>query len=549
MEQQFFIENVKYRFYLRSTQVDKPKPLYCKISVCGMCYKVSLRVKCKPSQWHTKLQKAYISCYLCEIDNHNNYIVNIKITEMAKKIDAIKTDIANNPSKYADVTDAFTALHNLTNGKSDIVSDDWLKAFKRYAVNNNSMYLTAYGHLCDFIVKNKQYADIKQLATTKGIRAFLNYEYERKKNNGEPLSRTSIQKNIDCIRRMIKEVILIEKEIITKTQFNDILFPQLENDTDTYGNEIALDDKELLSFINYVPQGEKDAFARDVFLLCCGLGIRISDVAKVSTHIEQVTAKVKALNMFQQKTNGRVYAPILFPFVDDVFNRHSMADFNILKKKRERDKIVGQIQEIAKNVVKQETVKIAEHRGRNTKITEKEIPRWQKVGTHTGRRTFCTILYLRGWDYEEIAEHTGHSTEQVKQYVKVSKNDRIKYAEYTADELVPMYNFDYENPQPQQQIAPITIPQPQVKGVQTTLINSLNEGQKVLAMLGVEDVQDIDNIDDVLTLICVREHELKQMYGNKLLRGNIKQVFNTYATTKERKQALAELIAEIQKDD
>lgn len=544
MEQQFFIENVKYRFYLRSTQVDKPQPLYCKISVYGMCYKVSLRVKCKPSQWHTKLQKAYISCYLCELDNHNNYIVNITIEEMAKKIEIIKTDIANNPSKYADATDAYTALHNLTHGKSDIVSDDWLKAFKRYAINNNGMYKTAYGHLCDFIVKNKHYADIKQLATTKGIRAFLDYEYDRKKSNGEPLSRTSIQKNIDCIRRMIKEVILIEKEIITKTQFINILFPELKNDTDTYGNEIALDDKELLGFINYVPQNEKDAFARDTFLLCCGLGIRISDVAKVGTHIEQVTAKVKALNMFQKKTNGRVYAPILFPFVDDVFNRHSKADFDILKKKRERDKIVGQIQEIAKNVVKQETVRVGEHRGRDTKITEKEIPRWQKVGTHTGRRTFCTILFLRGWDYEEIAEHTGHSIEQVKEYVKVNKNARIQYAEYTADELVPMYDFDYTNPQ--QQTSP---PQPQVNGVQTTLINSLTEGQRVLTMLGIEDAIDYDNIDDILTLLCHKEYELKQQYGDKLLRGNIKQVFNSYATTAERKKALQELIDEIQKTE
>ena len=62
-----------------------------------------------------------------------------------------------------------------------------------------------------------------------------------------------------------------------------------------------------------------------------------------------------------------------------------------------------------------------------------EISKWEKVGTHTARRTFATNMVLAGVDISKIMKITGHKTEQeFRKYVKI---DHVQSAVSVIDEV------------------------------------------------------------------------------------------------------------------
>jgi len=74
-----------------------------------------------------------------------------------------------------------------------------------------------------------------------------------------------------------------------------------------------------------------------------------------------------------------------------------------------------------------EMVKIEQVRGGVTKTLM--LPKWRLVSTHTARRSFSTIGYLRavaaGRDYEPIMDIIGHKSRATfLKYIKVSAEER-----------------------------------------------------------------------------------------------------------------------------
>ena len=186
------------------------------------------------------------------------------------------------------------------------------------------------------------------------------------------------------------------------------------------------------------------------------------------------------------------------------------------------------------------------------------------IKTHTGRRTFATILAHHRWQNADIMLYTGHKKEDTfKKYCKKTTEtqslfDKIRkerphdilqiteaYRQYGREE-------DTQQPQviviqqPQQQIAPITIPQQQLKDGEPT---DIGEAIAVLNMLGA-DIDDYIGITDYKTLlqqVSKYENKIKTQFGGG--RYEFKAIFNGSALPSERRIALHELLKALEQQN
>jgi integrase len=60
---------------------------------------------------------------------------------------------------------------------------------------------------------------------------------------------------------------------------------------------------------------------------------------------------------------------------------------------------------------------------RKDRTIESWKPKWELISSHTCRRTFCTLKYLKGMAAQDIMIFSGHKTEkQFMRYLKIEPN-------------------------------------------------------------------------------------------------------------------------------
>ena len=162
-----------------------------------------------------------------------------------------------------------------------------------------------------------------------------------------------------------------------------------------------------LSTIDRRPQHiRKLERARDMFVLCCNLGQRFSDMIR----IDKTCFDRNIFTILQQKTGVHAKVDIERMSID------RNTTYKILEKYDYKAPLTTDIscydkylKELLQYVgfdeqVKQET-KINGH------IEVSYEPKWKLVGSHTARRTFATNNLLKGIKTSEIRRATGHKSE------------------------------------------------------------------------------------------------------------------------------------------
>ena len=99
MENQYFVNELRASFLLRKRKSRKPTSIYMSIYIGKKQFKFPLKVRVYPDHWSHKLQKAFTSNILCELDNKNNQIVNCKIDEYRERFNAFKNYLCNNSNE------------------------------------------------------------------------------------------------------------------------------------------------------------------------------------------------------------------------------------------------------------------------------------------------------------------------------------------------------------------------------------------------------------------------------------------------------------------
>ena len=186
--------------------------------------------------------------------------------------------------------------------------------------------------------------------------------------------------------------------------------------------------KEEIARVRNLNLSEAQAYldpVRDVFLFCCFSGLRHSDANNLrrsdikSDHIEVTT--VKTADSISVELND-VTKAILEKYKDAPFNENKALP-NYTNQAMNRD-----VKELCRLAGINEEIRITTYKG-NVR-TDEIHPKWELVGTHTGRRTFIVNALSLGISPNIVMKWTGHSDySSMKPYIDIV--DDIKAASMT----------------------------------------------------------------------------------------------------------------------
>lgn len=169
--------------------------------------------------------------------------------------------------------------------------------------------------------------------------------------------------------------------------------------------------------------------ARDIFLMGCLVGQRVSDYKRISTDmIETIQGNRKFLHVVQVKTDKDVFIPydkmmgeILRKYkgqLPKVYDQHL----------NDRIKVVGLL------LGWTEPAGLMERRGLMEYQSKKRF--CDAIATHTARRTFATNAYKNGVPLSAIMAVTGHSSEEMlRRYLKLGTKERALLAAAEFDKI------------------------------------------------------------------------------------------------------------------
>lgn len=174
---------------------------------------------------------------------------------------------------------------------------------------------------------------------------------------------------------------------------------------------IALSQEELDSLRRLnLAHNPRLAHVRDLFLLQCYTSLRYSDLQSLKpAHIQG-----DSIRIVTQKTSEPITIPLL-PETKEILNRYPGMQIRVLS----NQKMNKYLKELAQSAGIDTPCATIEYR--STQRIEQTFPKYELIGTHTGRRTFVTLSLERGMRPEAVMKITGHKDmKSFQRYVGVT---------------------------------------------------------------------------------------------------------------------------------
>lgn len=289
--------------------------------------------------------------------------------------------------------------------------------------------------------------------TTEFLRSFAYYIHDNYTHDeGRPYTISTI----NSILKYVKSAIILcarTNKYLTETEISSLTI-KLFNDKSA-PNHIALRDDEVMLLYNYQPTCKRDEEIRDIFLLECTFGHRITDILRLDERLEKVDGKYYITISPKKTPNKKIEVGIIFKIAKDIL----IDKYHCKLPSITKDMINKNIKRIALEAgIQGEELQSFHYQGESA---PKEIkrPRYECISTHTGRRTFISLLVARGWNYEQISKFTGQTIKMVEHYDKATNKYIDIYKDSLANrpnEIVQLYNEESNISQPQQVSLPQT---------------------------------------------------------------------------------------------
>lgn len=337
----------------------------------------------------------------------NNYVASLR-----NRLEAIidKARLSNQDSTIAFVTEKFNT-EVLNNAPKDSGFYDILDQYVESAKTRVSKgIISDYGTLKKYLKQFEHYSGIKigfsnivKASTYDDFLDFLRTEIKNGKG-GKGLKTNSVGKHAKNLKAFLNNC--IRREIIPHT---DLRFMKKlsEKAFSVYLNE---DELERLLELDLSNKPEK-AIIRDLFIIGAETGLRYSDFSRLTKH----HLKDKTIHISTLKTQDVVVVPIS-PRLRSVLSRYD--DHSVFQLTNQY--LNRQIKEIMKLAGFTEKVSFPVKKG--TKTIEVSYEKWELIGTHTCRRSFCTNQFLRKVPSVLIRKISGHKTEKAfMEYIKVDE--------------------------------------------------------------------------------------------------------------------------------
>jgi len=375
----------------------------------GKRFKKSIGYKCSLNHWDSKKQKIKTGKGMLQ----NAYEIN-------KRIDDIRAftekELANMINDSGSITlDKLSQLVSCKiNGNENDEENEKSKLVK-YAKNlneakKNRINITTYRSY-------KQTIKLLELYEKKYYKTlrFEEIDLSFYRNfvdllEGEDFSLNSIGKHVKNLKTFLNDALV--NGVSNNTIFKNRAFKVLkEVTTDIY---LTWEEIKVLADKDFSNRPRIE-LARDIFLIGCYTGQRVSDYNGLTNKNIEIIDGHKFIKIHQKKTDTIVHIPITKD-IQEVLNRYN-GDF---PSKLSEPILRKNIKTACSTVGFKEMIDVSYVKG--GKSIKKEISKYNLVKTHTARRSFCTNHYMAGKPVQNIMLFSGHKTErEFLKYIRIEK--------------------------------------------------------------------------------------------------------------------------------
>ena len=422
-KEQIFANELRHHYNLRNPKGCKPTMVFLVVRINNEQVKISTGMKVYPIHWN--VNRAKEGNGIPFLENNNNRLLNERLILFDTRFDEYKR-LVNDGIVSIDKEILKTYIHTGTimAKKQTKIKIDIAKVLLSYIDKDTSIKQGTKDNYTRFIKSFGEYLATQSIDDYAGITMDLMKGFQQwcientKGRNGGRASGESVNKKVECTLKCVKRY-LVGNGLMTGSQFADIqVEPLKEINID---DEIALLDDELTLLYKYQCENKRDEEIRDLFLLECTTGQRFSDVEKVADLVEHKDGRTY-FNLIQDKGGNKVQVDIIFQMAIDILEKY---DYQLPTHNK---KIFNkQIKEIAKSAGIKGQEQIRYHEADIAGVSNFTKERYDCISSHTGRRTFTTLLSLRGFNETEIARYTGHaSLTMVRRYDKSKVGTKVK---------------------------------------------------------------------------------------------------------------------------
>ncbi len=379
------------RFAFKETNInmekDKKKvsPINLVFGYKGKKFKYSTGYKACYDDWDFSKQR---------IKSNKSILINAR--EVNNLLNLIETSLSKEYSKYISeqviVTNELlkSFLDKLLNKKIEVEQTKRFPTFFEFsydllAVKKVKLASATYNSYRQTLVKLETYSKERRIQITfdsfdkkfvSSFSTFLEEHYDHQQN--------SLSKHFKNLKTYLIEA--SNRGLIKNNNFivKDFSYPT-EDTTAIY-----LDEKELKNmFDENLSDNRTMELARDIFLIGCYIGQRVSDYNGLTKNDMVLKNGVQYFKIRQSKTKTDVLCPITKEIVEIMKLRHN----KLPPKKLNEQDINDEIKKLGKRLGFAEKIKCEYTKG-GKKVVEM-IPKYNLIHTHTARRSFCTNMYLK----------------------------------------------------------------------------------------------------------------------------------------------------------
>lgn len=288
---------------------------------------------------------------------------------------------------------------------------------KTISPNTIKTYTTTIKHLHAFVKNKRRSIDFE----TMDLDFYNRYvEFLTKTCN---LSPNAIGKDIQIIKLILREA--LEMKLHNNRSFESKRFRIMREEPDT----IYLTNEELQELTALDLHGTPEYEAvRDLFLIGCYTGMRYSDFSNIQK--EQIDSSFKKIRYKQEKTGQLVVLPLkkeVIKLLDKNIDR--LVEINNLPEIKYNSKTNAALKEIGKKCkLLKKTYSFKKTNGGRTELLTQA--KWERLSTHTARRTFATNELKDGTPIPLIMSATGHQTEKAFwKYIRATSEEKASLLE------------------------------------------------------------------------------------------------------------------------
>lgn len=438
------------KFYLRDGRVNVPTTVYCGVRIEGKLYKIPTGTKVRPNQWSSEQQVAIISNLQNKLDNYNNMQVNEKIEEYRVRHSEYLEYLCNHINETFNINDITEYLTGMAKIKA---ADLIVRAFNYLypepkvvvgRVDSRRVYLSQLSTYLEYLeAKNLTKLDVFKQA---GLNCYIKYLTEQGESNA------AINVKAGLIVRLVNKVLAVELDFIKYGVKGGILFNKKADKRPDKGRfalttteQQAIGDLELDKTIKYsysmiVPtsinniQGDTLSEYRDIFILQCRTGQRVSDLEQFLKYIVgQPTDKVKQVEVEGQcyyelktkKSQGKECALIVEDeYIRTFIGRYSKVGFNLNLDKLDDGKFYNYAIKMLAKLAGIDRV-ITYRNAQDKEVTE---PAYLKLSSHCARHTFITQKLNENITPDKLCYLTGHTDDNMIKtiYSHLTSTDKAK---------------------------------------------------------------------------------------------------------------------------